>query len=61
MTTNSLYEITKIEGSSKKGWKVSYYEWENGKGEDCGLNRVKTFGLAEQKMMKEFVAGAVKK
>jgi len=32
-------EDVKIEGNDRTGYTVSYYEWTEGQGRDCGLNR----------------------
>jgi hypothetical protein len=40
MTTTTKIEDVKIEGNDRTGYTVSYYEWTEGKGRDCGLNRV---------------------
>lgn len=32
-------EDVKITGNDKKGYEVTYYEWTEGQGRDCGLNR----------------------
>ena len=45
MSTTTKIEDIKISGNDKTGYTVSYYEWTEGKGRDCGLNRTgPTFG-----------------
>jgi len=34
-----IIEDVKISGNDKTGYTVSYYEWVEGQGRDCGLNR----------------------